>query len=304
MVKINEQERVRTTYEGLVERVAGIFIKIVTNRFVPADPFRVIAEKIYDEAPHFLEFILETAGQQHGLAKNAVDTAILSACIAKTMGFTDFTIRTVILGALVHDVGMLCIPQDILEIKKTLAKAEQQYIFVHPIHGYKVIVQEFRYPKEVGAVALQHHEYWDGTGYPQGLSGTTITTAARIIALGDVFSAMTAPRSYRVAMTGHQAMQQLVSGTTTHFDPEILKVFVSFVGMYPRGSLVRLNTGAIARVIDQTEIRFKPRIRMITEASGEPYAEVVEINLAENRDWFITGDISGTDGIPIHRVLD
>jgi HD-GYP domain-containing protein (c-di-GMP phosphodiesterase class II) len=295
---IDDTEKMKTylKYVDLIKRVESIFTKIAMNRFIVSDPFTSLAEKIYVEGAQFLEFITEHRGQEHGLAKNAVDTAVLSLGMAQAMGLADFTIGTLLLGSLLHDVGMFCIPQSILTTKD-LAKTEQQCILAHPIHGYNVILKELRYHNRIGLVSLQHHEYWNGTGYPQGLSGTAITLESRIIAIGDAFAAMTSPRSYRPSMTGHQALNQLVGAMSIQFDPEILQAFVAFMGIYPRGSLVRLNTGAIGRVIDQTAIPLKPRIRILTYPSGEACTEEEELNLAEESYLFITGEAKDEDTV-------
>ncbi|MDR1029617.1 MAG: HD-GYP domain-containing protein [Treponema sp.] len=277
-------------YTGLIKRVEEVFAKIAMNRFIVKDPFSSIAEKIYEDGSRLLKFIVRSPRQEYDLAKNAVDTALLSTGIAKAMGLADFTIRTLLVGSLVHDVGMFSIPQSILKKNNGLVKAEQRCIFAHPIHGYNIIVKELRYHNQIGFAALQHHEHWDSTGYPQGLSGTDMSITSRIIAIGDAFSAMTSPRSYRLAMTGHQAMNHLVHDMAGHFDPEIFQVFVSLMGKYPPGSLVRLNTGATALVIEQTDRALQPRIRILTDKSGEPCGEEEELNLIEKSDLFITGE--------------
>ncbi|MDR2633058.1 MAG: HD domain-containing protein [Treponema sp.] len=294
MVAIPEKTKTYLKYEELIKRMERVFAKIAMNQFIVGDPFMNIAEKIYVDGSQFLEFITKHGGQ--GLAKNAVDTAILAFGIAQAMGLADFTIGTLLLGALLHDVGMFCIPQSIFT-SKDLVKAEQRYILAHPIHGYNVIVKELRYHGQVGLIALEHHECWNGTGYPQGLSDTAITLESRIVAIGAAFTAMTTPRVYRAALTGHQAMNQLLDGMNTQFDPHILQAFVSFMGIYPLGSLVRLNTGAIARIIEQTAVPLKPRIRILTDTYGEPCSEEAERDLTEASHLFITGEVAEKDTV-------
>jgi HD-GYP domain-containing protein (c-di-GMP phosphodiesterase class II) len=222
-----EKMKTLLKYVEVIKRVEDVFAKIAMNRFIVKDSFTNIAEKIYLDGPQFLECITAHKGQEPGLAKNAVDTAVLALGIAQAMGLADFTISTLLLGSLLHDVGMFCIPQSILTTKD-LVKAEQRSILAHPIHGYNVIVKELRYHKGIGLIALQHHEHWNGTGYPQGLSGTAITLESRIVALADAFAAMTSPRSYRPAMTSHQAMNQLMDVMNNQFDPNILQVFAAW----------------------------------------------------------------------------
>ncbi|MDR0722366.1 MAG: HD domain-containing protein [Treponema sp.] len=289
MIDTKERPKTYLQYRGLIERVERIFAEIAMNRCMVNDPFTSIAEKIYMDGPRFLECITAPRRQEPGLAKNAVDTAVISLGIAHAMGLADCTIHTLLLGSLLHDVGMFSIPQSMLPTKD-LVKTEQRCILAHPIHGYNVILKKLRYHNRIGLVALQHHEYWNGTGYPQGLSGTAITLESRIVALGAAFAAMTSPCSYRPSITGHQAMNKLTGALRTQFDPDMLQVFVGFMGIYPRGSLVRLNTGAIARVIEQTELPLKPRIRILADAAGEASTEEPELTLTEEPYLGIIGE--------------
>jgi HD-GYP domain-containing protein (c-di-GMP phosphodiesterase class II) len=297
MTDIQKRLKTRLMYSRLIERVERVFERIAMDQFVVSEPFTAVLDKIYKNGPQLLGFITEPRKQEYSLARNAVDTAILSFGIAQSLELVDLspsTITTLMLGALLHDVGMFCIPQSIFTTKD-LAKNEQRCIFVHPIHGYNVIIRDLHYHNRIGLVALQHHEYWNGTGYPQGLSGTAITLESRIVAIGDAFAAMIAPRAYRASLTGHQAMNQLINRINIQFDPKLLNAFVSLMGSYPQGSLVRLNTGAIAQVIDQTTIPLKPRIRILTNKFGEPCIDEEEYNLTEKVRLFITGEAERKD---------
>ncbi|MHB9293852.1 hypothetical protein Holit_02971 [Hollandina sp. SP2] len=301
MIDTIEKMKTRLKYVELITPVENIFAKIVMNRFIASDPFTNIPEKIYVHGygSQFLDFITEHRGKEQGLAKNAVDTAVLALGIAQALGLAAFTIGALLLGSLLHDVGMFCILPSILTAKD-LVISEQRCILAHPIHGYNVILKELRYPNEIGLIALQHHEYWDGTGYPQGLSETAITPESRIIALGNAFTAMIIPRSYRPSMTGHQALNHLVD--TTQFDSGIIQVFVAFMGIYPRG--VRLNTGAMAQVMDQTDMSLKPRIHILTYPSGEPCTGEEERNLKEEPRLCITGEAEEKNMVQEERLYE
>ena len=139
----------------------------------------------------------------------------------------------------------------------------------HPVLAYRIAREELGYPEEVGVIALQHHEYWDGQGYPRRLAGANIDTGARIVSVTDAFEAMVSQRSYRNSMAGYQAMKNLLSDNSRRFDPEILKTFVKVMGVYPIGSVVLLNNGAAARVVDvQRNSPLRPKICLLTANSG------------------------------------
>ena len=119
----------------------------------------------------------------------------------------------------------------------------------HPVLAYRIIHNELGYPEEVALVALQHHERWDGRGYPKSLVGDEISPFARIVSVADAFQAMVSDRPYRSPLTGYTAMRSILSENGKRFDPEILKAFIRTVGIYPLGSLVVLDNGAVGVVV-------------------------------------------------------
>ncbi|MDR2535327.1 MAG: HD-GYP domain-containing protein [Treponema sp.] len=261
----DEWQKTYQSYLELIEWVDAVFVKITLNHCIVADCMESVVDKVYQERRRFLEFVIGAQGTHKVQAKNAVDAGILASVIADRMHLSFTQNRTVIEAALLHDVGMLCIPQEILEKPESLSKAEQWYILTHPLQSYKVIGRELHCFEDVALIALQHHESWNGEGYPKRLAGADIELESRIIAVADAFTAMITERPYRRAFGGHQAMKNLVSNTMIQFDPEVLKAFVHLMGMYPVGSMVELNNGAAARVLEYAEgvPLLKPRVRLI-----------------------------------------
>ena len=137
--------------------------------------------------------------------------------------------------------------------------------------------------------AYQHHERLDGSGYPRGIKGEDIHPFAKIIAVADVFDAMTSNRVYRKAMLPHQALEVLYAGSGTLFDANVIEAFRSSVAMYPNGMVVELNDGRKGIVTDQNKgVTDRPVIRIIEEYGQEiqtPYA----MDLSTELDKVITG---------------
>ena len=140
---------------------------------------------------------------------------------------------------------MVKVPKAILRKKEKLSPEELNQIRTHPIHSYRVISKELKYPEEIGVIALQHHERWDGQGYPRHLRGEDINLAARIVAVADAYIAMINERPHRNSMIGYSAMKNVLSDNGRHFDPRVLKAFLESMGIYPIGSIVQLNNSAI-----------------------------------------------------------
>jgi HD-GYP domain-containing protein (c-di-GMP phosphodiesterase class II) len=142
----------------------------------------------------------------------------------------------------------------------------------------------------VGIIALQHHERWDGEGYPRRLSGIEIDMGARIVSVADAFEAMVSEKPYRNSMMGYQAMKNLLSDNSRRFDPDVLKAFIQTMGIYPIGSIILLNDGSIARVVEvQGDAPLRPKICILIDEFGKVFEQDQgeNIDLLEEKSLFI-----------------
>jgi len=149
----------------------------------------------------------------------------MSLQIAVSLGFTEERLESLEYGALVHDIGKIGIKDEVLQKKGALSSNEYQYIQEHPLIGVK-IVQGIEFFKDKIAIIRNHHEHFDGSGYPDGLIGEVIPLEARIIAVPDAFDAMTSARPHRRAMPLGDVLMELEKCKGTQFDPEILEIFL------------------------------------------------------------------------------
>jgi HD-GYP domain-containing protein (c-di-GMP phosphodiesterase class II) len=145
--------------------------------------------------------------------------------IAKNMGLKDEALFTIELGALLHDVGKIGVPDAILNKAGPLDKDEFEIIKKHPDKGI-LILENVVYLKQAVPAVLYHHERFDGSGYPRKIDGKNIPLSGRIIAIADSFDAMTSDRPYRPRMKFSMATEELIKGSGTQFDPEIVDVFL------------------------------------------------------------------------------
>jgi len=161
------------------------------------------------------------------------DVVELSVAVAERMGLDREQLREVEFGALLHDVGKVAIPKEIINKPGPLDDAEWALMRTHTIAGQRLLDQVGGAMREVGAVVRASHERWDGGGYPDGLIGAQIPLAARIICACDAFNAMTTTRSYRAAMAPEAAAGELVRCSGTQFDPTVVEAVVATVGATP-----------------------------------------------------------------------
>jgi len=131
-------------------------------------------------------------------------------------------------GALLHDIGKLGVPDAILHKPGALSEEEWAQMRQHPLFAYQLLAP-IQYLRQALDIPRYHHERWDGSGYPEGLKGKTIPLAARLFAIIDVYDALTSNRPYRRAWTSKQALEHIRAGAGTHFDPELVQVFLKFM---------------------------------------------------------------------------
>jgi HD-GYP domain-containing protein (c-di-GMP phosphodiesterase class II) len=231
-------------------------------------------QSIREQRNSFIGYVLGGEIKGHKMAKNLVNTAILSALVAQELKLPNHKIMQVVTGSLLHDVGMLRMPKEIVEKRGGLSQAELQRIQSHTLYTYKIVNKELLYPEEVGLIALQHHERWDGEGYPRRLAGTAIEIGARIVSVADAFEAMVSQKPYRNPIMGYQAMKNLLSDNLKRFDPDVIKAFIKTMGVYPICSIVLLNNGATARVVDvQASAPLRPVIKILADEFGKVFKQ-------------------------------
>ncbi|MDR3161071.1 MAG: HD domain-containing protein [Spirochaetaceae bacterium] len=259
--------------------------------------------RIVQEYPaRFLNYILGEGGG-HDFAKSAINAGIFSYLIAAELRLPTFRIFQIVAAALLHDAGMLRLPRGLKEKKDALTSEEIKLIKSHPLHSYRIVHEELFYPDEVGRIVLQHHERWDGNGYPQRIAGDAIDMGARILSVADAFEAMISEKTYRNSMIASHAMRNILAGHSKHFDVEVVKAFIKIMGIYPRGSLVLLNNGAVARVAEvRKNAPLQPRIILLTDGFGKVYDENegMVIDLLEESALFILRTLEGRESSKGH----
>ncbi len=148
--------------------------------------------------------------------------------IAKHLGFTDGNLEDIYLAALVHDIGKIGVPEDILNKPSKLTKEEFEIIKLHPVIGADILKPVSQFEK-IRIYMKHHHEKMDGTGYPDGLKGDEIPYPSRIIAVADVFDALITDRPYRKAMKLDKAIEEIKRISGSHLDPKVTKIFLKII---------------------------------------------------------------------------
>lgn len=156
---------------------------------------------------------------------HSINVANLAYLIGSRMRLSENVCRNLFLGGLLHDIGKLGVPGHILNKKAKLTEEDYSLIKAHPQIGHGILNVSIFQEKEIELMALYHHERLNGSGYPSGLTGDTIPISAKIIAVADVYDAMTADRSYRSALTHEKAMRHLLDNSDVLYDRIVIQAF-------------------------------------------------------------------------------
>ncbi len=221
----------------------------------------------------------------HGYDLNiahSVNNMIYCCKMGRRMGYPPETLTALALAALHHDIGMFLVPEAILRKETPLGASELAAIRKHTRTGRDLLQRyDAAYPNLSRAV-YEHHERESGQGYPDGLKGGEICEFAKIIGICDSYEAMTHDRPHKKAMEQYISVLEIVETKALFFAPSIVKVFLDEITLYPIGSRVRLNNGAIGIVTSPNRNNpFKPTVRIVVDGHGNPVQEAKFLDLAE-----------------------
>ena len=228
---------------------------------------------------------------------HCVDVATLAVLIASQLGYGEEKLRELAVGALLHDVGKVQVDPFLLNKPESLSDDEMVMMRGHALFGFEILR---KHGSEISLpsihIALQHHEKNDGTGYPRGLKNDEIHEYARIVAVADVYDAVTSDRPYRKALLPHEACEIMKTEGCRHFDPHILPLLLSRIAVYPIGAVVRLNTGDIG-VVMHVEMgeQTRPKIRLIMDKHRRLYPKGVELDMRNHLTVLIDQVVDGRE---------
>lgn len=208
-----------------------------------------------------------------------VNVTIISLIIGKCLKLSSLEMYRLAVGAYFHDIGNMFIPETVLTKEGKLTPQEFELIKTHPEEGYHFAKDEFNLPMRSYLAILQHHERYDGGGYPTKQKGNDISKYARIVAIADVYDALTSRRHQRQAMLPAQAFKMIISGMGKQFDPQFVKAFADRVSPYPIGYTLKLPDTRVGIVVKNFQGKpFNPLVSIIKK-NGKALKEPKVITL-------------------------
>lgn len=214
---------------------------------------------------------------------HCVNVALLAIATGIGMALRRARIYELSLGALVHDIGKVYVPLEILNKPGKLTPDEFEIMKTHSEKGYRVLADTGHLSGEACKGVLWHHERYDGMGYPRGKSGDEINLTGKVIAICDVYDAITSDRPYRKAWRPYEAIEYVMGNSAIQFDPRVTEAFLKKVVPYPVGTVVRLSDGRTGIIAENNqELVFRPRIRIFREEDRDvaPY----DVDLSADRE--------------------
>ncbi|MEK6772094.1 MAG: HD-GYP domain-containing protein [Pseudomonadota bacterium] len=218
-------------------------------------------------------------------ALHSIRSCILALAFGRHLVLGRDELQAVGMGGLMHDIGMARVPEEILNKQSALDPVEVQAMRKHVRWGIDILQESGSVPPGVSEMVLQHHERGDGSGYPDGRQGTTITPAGYMGAIIDVYDAITSDRTYNVALSAEDALKRMYEWRHRDFNGELVEEFIRCMGIFPIGSLVELSTGSVGVVITINRARrLKPQVALVLTASKTPYSQRTITDLLEHKD--------------------
>ena len=210
----------------------------------------------------------------------SVGTLMIAFCRAVGLG-SDVT-REAGIGGLLHDTGKAFVPDSILNKPGRLTEEEFEIIKRHPRDGWNVLMKTPGIGDIPLDITLHHHERIDGSGYPGRLGAPQISQLAKMAAIVDVYDAITADRCYHKGMPATDALRKLYEWSKFHFEPTLVQAFMRCVGIYPVGTLVKLESGRLGLVIEQNDASLlAPTVKVLFSTKANSYIEPYMLDLAK-----------------------
>lgn len=218
--------------------------------------------------------------------EHSVGVGALLIAFGRAMKLPKETIRDLAIGGLLMDIGKAKVPPEVLNKPGKLSEAEFSMMKSHVAESLRILQGVQGLSEVTLKVVAEHHERVDGSGYPRGLKGDQLSVYGQMAAIADVFDAITAHKVYQRGMEPTSALKKLNEWSKTQFDPQLVQTFVRMVGIYPTGSLVRLESNRLAVVIQQNERSLlEPIVRVIYHATKQHYLppEIVDLTKIQDR---------------------
>ncbi|MEJ2386888.1 MAG: HD-GYP domain-containing protein [Chromatiaceae bacterium] len=271
---IHSLEIARRSYDDTGKQVRAVMRDLRWGRSVdvPAakEAVAACAQQVARD-PGAMALLASIKDKDRYTAQHSLNVAILSMVLGHHLGLPDRALMDLGMAGLLHDVGKLLTPKEILTKRGRLTPAEFRVIQLHPTHGKGIVEGCEGVGRAAAEVAYTHHERLDGSGYPRGIKEGNMGLLTRIVAITDTYDAVTTDRVYAEGKTSIEAFKILQAASGNHYDGQLVSELIGAVGLFPPGSAVQLNNGKYAIVVRTNQkYEFRPTVLIVKDAKCRP----------------------------------
>jgi putative nucleotidyltransferase with HDIG domain len=284
---------VEAAYIETISAVESAFLNFSIDPQNSVRQFKGIIHDIvstFDMSPDFSLHLVSSKGMKKSTFCHALNVSVMTTAFAHKLGLESEVLESIGTGAMLHDIGLLKVPEKVIKNPGPLNKAEIAARKHHCRYGLE-LTQTLALNKDVLNIIYSHHELYDGSGFPDGKRGEEIPLPVRLVSLVNHFDNLCNPPNSSQVLTTHDALSILYRKQRKLFDPDLLNAFVRFLGVYPPGSIVNLSdnsVGIVIKVYDKTPLR--PTVMVYSDEI--PKNEAIIIDLREEMDLNITKSIN------------
>lgn len=247
-----EMPRAKALYTQSIETAHKMFEQVQANKSIKLTTASDMIDNIVDSVLHNSNALVSLAKLQRQddyTFRHSVNVSTLSVVFGRHLGLEEDLLRDLGLSGFLHDLGKQFLPKNLINRPRALSPEEFAQVQRHVQLGYDQIVDNPNISEIAKLGVLDHHERFDGSGYPNHKRGEEISLLGRILAIVDVYDAITSNRNYKEAIVPHSALSKIYKMRGTSFFPNLVENFIQAMGIYPAGSLVKLNTGHLGVVL-------------------------------------------------------
>lgn len=290
-----EMQRAAQTLGRAKRAVTSLFSEARLGKAVDVDSCLPVVEEISESVARNSAALISLARlktKDEYTYMHSVSVCALMVALARQLGLNETQTRETGLAGLLHDVGKMAMPEEVLNKPGKLTDEEFTVMKSHPERGHEILLKSGMASEGTLDVCLHHHEKIDGSGYPYSLQGDQISLFARMGAICDVYDAVTSNRPYKEAWDASESLVRMAKWEG-HFDSKIFHAFVKSVGIYPLGSLIKLHSGRLGVVIEQSPGNLtKPVLRVFFSTKSNAAIPMQILDLSKN---FVNDRIVGRE---------
>lgn len=280
-----ELQVAKKAVEGLTETVKELFDALKADGSFQFSKLKQSVSPLVssiERNPDACIWLARLKSQSDYIYKHSVACSIWAVALGRELGLPAQDLKSLALGALLLDVGMLQLPRELLEKITPLSQAEFTAIRSHVGFSLEEVEKSQLTNQDVWDMVAYHHERYDGAGYPDGLAGEDIPLFARIAGIVDTYDAMTSARIYQKPVSPSQAIKDLYKDRDVKFEASLVEEFIQAIGLYPAGTMVLLSTGEVAIVIAEGRTRrLKPQVLLLLDKNKKSLEDTQTIDLVD-----------------------